>query len=476
MCFIAVKPFAQGAHRYAAAALWCALGCMAIAQAQPTSRFALSAEMAVPANAAVVRVKLPLEVLAGLHSSQGEDFRVVNGNDAMLPFAIVAAPASQVGAVPVMQAFKGYPIYEQAALGQATPALRIIENNGQRLVELSGATAPVQQRLRGLLYDTRGVQASVRSIAIRGDLPPNELLHVTLMRSHDLKDWQAVAVQQPLFQFEEGGPGNSRIRLQAPLSLKDQYLRLSWDDGEPFPEAEIGLELAPAQTPRPPDVWPLGQALKQGEDFAEWALPAGYAVQALRVQSQADNSLMPVRILTREHDGLPWRMVANTVVYRLPAQQEDAPTMAERRNPALPLAGSLASQLRIEAADGYVLAGQALELALEYTPMSAVFVASGQGPFRLLAGADAVQSLRLPISTVMPGYQAGMEERLPEAQVLFVQHVPQPEVPAQSWLAAWLNQRTLLWAVLIGAVVVLGALALNVLRSTAAGAGDTKRQ
>lgn len=479
---VVVHSFTPVACRVLAIVLGGALGFIGPSQAQPASRFALSAELAVPANAAVVRVSVPTEVLAGLHSSQGDDLRVVNGNDAMLPFAIMAEQASPLAAAPV-QTLPGYPIYAHAALARETPSLRITEQDGQRLVELGGAAAPLpQQRLRGLLYDTRAVEEPVRSIVIRGDLPRNELLHASLMSSRDLKDWQPVALRQPLFQFDDEGPGNSRIRLPAPLSLKDQYLRLSWTDTEQFPEAAIGLEFEPAVLERAPDAWPLGPPVRQGEDFAEWLLPSGYAVQALRLHSQADNSLMPVRILTRERDDQPWRTVTHTVVYHLPAQApgpasaaaginmavDTASDTAQRRNPALPLAsmaGRLAKQLRIEAEHGFSLASNPIELALDYTPMQLVFVASGQGPYRLLAGAGEVPAMRLPLSTVMPGYQPGLEQRLPEAQLVAVHSLSPAATQSTAWMAAWLNQRMLLWAVLLAAVLVLGAIAVSLLRA-----------
>lgn len=459
----------RGPGRYAALFVCAALGLVLPAQAQPVSRFALSADLAVPASASVVRMSVPTGVLAGLHSQQGDDIRLVNGVDAMLPFAITAEPGAQQAPAPT-QLLRGYRIEAPAALAQQTPSLRIIENDGRRLVELGGSEPPLtQQRLRGLLYDTRAVDKPVQSIQIRGELPRNELLQVTLMSSRDLKDWYPVAQPQPLFQFDDEGPGNKRIRLNAPLSLKDQYLRLSWADSVQFPEVDLALEFEAETAARVPDYWPLGPAVKQGDTFAEWRLPAGYAVQALRLQSQAANSLLPVRILTREGDEQAWRMVAHTVVYSLPAQTAEATSAAQAQsNAALAVADSLSRQLRIEVGQGYSLAHNPIEAGLEYTPMQVVFVASGPGPFRLLAGADAVPPMRLPLTTVMPGYQPGMEHRLPEAQVLAVSQVVQPEAPSAGFVSRWLNQKLLLWGILILAVCVLAVIALSVLRASQA--------
>ncbi|THJ34973.1 DUF3999 domain-containing protein [Lampropedia aestuarii] len=459
----------QNAGRYAVFFVCAVLACVWQAQAQPVSRFALSADLAMPASASVVRMSVPTEVLAGMHSQQGDDLRLVNGVDAMLPFAITAELGAVQAPAPT-QVLRGYRIEAPAALAQQTPSLRIIENDGRRLVELGASeSAQPQQRLRGLLFDTRAVDKPVQSIEIRGELPRNELLQVTLMGSRDLKDWYPVAQPQPLFQFDDEGPGNSRIRLNASQSLKGQYLRLSWADSVQFPEVDLALEFEAETAAREPDYWPLGPAVKQGDTFAEWLLPAGYAVQGLRLQSRTANSLLPVRILTRERDEQPWRMVGNTVVYSLPAQAAEANGAAQpQSNAALAVAHSLSRQLRIEVDQGFSLAHNPIEAGLEYTPMQVVFVASGPGPFRLLAGADAVPPMRLPLTTVMPGYQPGMEHRLPEAQVLAVTPVVQPEAPSAGFVSRWLNQKLLLWGILILAVCVLAAIALSVLRTSQA--------
>ncbi|WP_158291787.1 DUF3999 family protein [Lampropedia puyangensis] len=454
------------------------------AQAQPASRFAWSAELVMPAHASMVRASVPVAVLAGLHSDQGDDLRVVNGSGAMLPFAFVEEKTGQVPTPAPAKVFKGYPLYAPAALAQQTPALRIIERDGERMVELAGASSPASaqaqeaQALRGLLYDTREVSGAVRSLSIRGDFPRNTLLQVSVMSSHDLKNWHLVAQAQPLFQFDENGPVNSRIRLETPLQLQGQYLRLSWDNGASLAEALIELEFEPAVAPLPPQTWPLGTPSKQAEDFMQWSLPSRHAVQALRLQAVGANTLLPVRILTRNSENTPWRWVADTVVYQLADTNVD-PTgpafasMASQSNPSLPLHAALGSQLRIEPANGYTLANNPIQVALDYSPMQVVFVATGEAPFQLLGGADGVQPMRLPLSTVMPGYQAGMENRLPEAQVLAVQGSAQT-LQGPGLRQKWWNQRILLWVILGAAVLVLGAIALNVLRATAAPPPDVR--
>ena len=67
-------------------------------------------------------------------------------------------------------------------------------------------------------------------------------------------------------------------------------------------------------------------------------------------------------------------MVATSVVYRLAGADGVANV-----NPSQPLPYALEREVRVEAQPGYKLSGVPLILALEYPPLHALFVATGQG-------------------------------------------------------------------------------------------------
>ena len=88
----------------------------------------------------------------------------------------------------------------------------------------------------------------------------------------------------------------------------------------------------------------------------------------------------------RARAGEPWR-VASSVVYRLVGADGVA-----NINPSQPLAYALEREVRVEAQPGYKLSGVPLTLTLEYPPLHALFVATGQGLFTIASGKAGLAS------------------------------------------------------------------------------------
>ena len=171
---------------------------------------------------------------------------------------------------------------------------------------------------------------------------------------------------------------------------------------------------------------------------------------------------MPVRVLTRSRSGDPWRTVANTVVYRLASGNA-----AQSINPSVPMSSPLESLVRVEALRGYNLTGVPITLALEFAPLNVLFIATGDGPFTIATGNTSAQSTAVPVTTLMPNYQNGGEFALPvlTATVSVNQQPAKPRAAAEIFGVAT-QKSFLLWGVLGLAVVVLGGLAVSLLRTS----------
>ena len=125
--------------------------------------------------------------------------------------------------------------------------------------------------------------------------------------------------------------------------------------------------------------------------------------------------------------------------------------------------------MRVEALRGYNLAGVPLTLALEYPPLDLLFVATGAGPFTIASGSASTgaQSTAIPVATLLPDYKPGAEFALPKlvANVSANQKPAKPDAATQ-WTEITSQKSFWLWGVLGLAVVVLGGLALSLLRPT----------
>ena len=108
-----------------------------------------------------------------------------------------------------------------------------------------------------------------------------------------------------------------------------------------------------------------------------------------------------------------------------------------------------------------------MTLALEHAPLHVLFVATGDGPFTIATGNTSAQSTAVPVTTLMPNYQSGSEFALPvlAATVSASQPPTRPSAAAEIFGVAT-QKSFVLWGVLGLAVIVLGGLAVSLLRTS----------
>ena len=442
-----------------------------IAFAQSAGDFTTRAEVAAPAGAAIVRAALPAASIAALRSATGGDLRVFNGSGVSLPHAVIDASTEAVAVTDAPgQRLLALPIYASTtATTSGAPTLRIEEGPNRRVIEYSStkATAATKQEPRGLLFDARKIEAEIRAVEIEGTLPNATIVKVSLDISADLKSWRTLVSDAPVFDFGTDatgvGPSNRRIALPVAQTFKDQYVRLT--SNLPGGPQIVALKAIGAGSVKavPPTTITQGAPVINADNAAEWTIATGFRATGLRLQTTANNALMPVRILTRARAGDPWRPVASTVVFRLAGTSG-----TDSINPSIPIHSTLASQLRVEALRGYSLTGVPLTLALEYPPLQVLFIATGGGPFAIATGKAGLETAALPVATLMPNYAPGAEFATPLLQATSIavdSKSPTSGHSAWDWLSELFNRSTLLWGVLGLAVVVLGGLAVSLLRA-----------
>ena len=435
--------------------------------AQSANDFATRADVVAPPGATIVRAALPAASIAALRGANGGDLRVFNASGVSLPHALIDASAEAVKRADAPgQRLVAMPIYASTTSTTAgAPTLRIEEGPNQRVIEYSAtkATSTTKQEPRGLLFDTRKVDAEVRAVELEGVLPNATIVKVSIDISADLKSWRTLVSDAPVFDFGSDGPRNRRITLPATQSVKDQYVRLTSDllgGTQIVAMTTVGAGLA--QAVQHTNIT-LGAPVITADSAVEWTHSSGFRTSALRLQTTANNTLMPVRLLTRARAGDPWLPVASTVVYRLAGTSG-----ADGVNPSLPINAALASQVRVEALRGYSLTGVPLTLALEYPPLQVLFIATGDGPFSIATGKAGLETASLPVATLMPNYAIGAEFATPLLAATNVTVDTQPRTAGQSVkdsLNNLFNRSAALWAVLGVAVAVLAGLAISLLRS-----------
>jgi hypothetical protein len=110
-------------------------------------------------------------------------------------------------------------------------------------------------------------------------------------------------------------------------------------------------------------------------------------------------------------------------------------------------------------------------LRLGWTPASMVFVAGGRPPYTLAFGRTGVRPARVGLHQVAPGFSVGELAGLVAARPgnLVQQRPPGQAMDAVASSSSG-NKRGWLWALLVGGVVALGAMAWHLFRQLKSGA------
>jgi len=450
-------------------------GAMA-ADAPTPSDFAWRATLAVPAGASAARITLPAEAMLRLQSRDARDVRVFNADGEAVALSMVApagstsSPAVQTGRYPALPLF--------SATGGKRPGRNSVQvqldQNGQQgsvwvrfdgRTDAPGTAEPASTRLPSVLFDTRADKQTIDALTLQADFPANALVHFSLASSTDLAHWTPVVLKGPLFRFDGAdAPSNQTLALQQPLPLEGRYLRLSWDGQTPVQVQHMVGSVAATWTPPPRVRAALAPGVAEGNASLTWSLDFATPLAALHLSTSRDNALVPVRILGRNDAAQPWRLLAQTAVYRLGTAGQPS------TNPAVSLGGVSVRWLRVEATQGMALPTADLQATLEFEPLQWVFLITGKPPFELVAG-HARSTPSAINSAVLASAMTAKLEDLPSASIASVrlQTASAADSNIQRWLPAGTEQRSVaLWAVLLVGVLVLGGVAYTLLRQLSA--------
>ena len=429
--------------------------------------FAWRAPLEVPAGASLARTELSAQALLRLQSRDARDLRVFNAAGEALPFALMEpVRATPAPAAPRTAAYPALPLFSPSPGARQTKGSMQVRIDGanQRSVwvQMDGTDAAGAPKLDSVLFATKDEHQLLSGLDVQSVLPPNTPVRMLASSSADLAQWTALPVRGRLYRFDgAGAPVNMTLEFEQPVKLEGRYLRLDWSGQDGVSVSGVaGVVATTAQPPvRVRGELPAPQAA--GSGAVEIATGFLTPIAGLALSTPRSNALLPVRILGRNDASQPWRLLAQTVVYRL------GPAGTEAINPSVALHGASASRLRIESTNGADLATAPLQASAEFEPLRLVFVATGTGPFEIAAGRANTTPAALPLATIAGTLGSRKIEDLPTATVGAA--VIQAKAGAGALERWWPgdegpNKKTLLWAVLLAGVLLLAAVAWSLLR------------
>ena len=431
--------------------------------ADKAADFAVRFTVQTVPDASLQRLVLPREAMAVLQTADAADVRLFNGKGLSVPLAqiplrnvTIASPSREWPIYPVMATPQ-----QQHNLGNLSLRIeKTADRSVVRVIEGADTQAAAATRQIATLVDTRTIKGPLAELTVDAELSPGEPVTLTVAASKDLKIWRTLAQDVPVFRFGAAadGPGSMRVPLSG-VRLEDEYLRIGWPPGAAF--SLRGVRITPASSAAAPQRLPVPLiAQPDGGGFVV-ALPFATPLQALDIRPADPNTLVPVRLSGRSVRGEPWRPLATGVVYRIRSKG------TESLGPPIEMNGVSVRELRIEPATGVPGFSATPHVRALLAPREWVFVASGSPPFTLAAGRAGAGTTQLPLSSLIPGYTAGAEHALPMARVDATSLIRQPPGKLSrisQALGAPSARSLVLWAALIGGVLVLGGVAWAVMR------------
>lgn len=460
----------------AALALGCSLGALA-ANGSPVRlpEFAWRAALQTPADAALVRVELPAPALGALQSRNHTDIRVFDNVGEALPLALLPAPAS-AAAETEGASVRALPLRQSSAQGGGMTApveLRSAGKGGVQHMQVQwDATTSTGNGMQAALLDLRAVQGTVSALELDISLPDNSPVHVQASMGKTLQQWQHLPTTGPLYRFAGAdAPRNTRLQFTTAQALHDHFVLLQWPaNAEVQVQAVRPRLVAAAAAPAVVEVGlPTGEPAPNGQGL-EWTLPPGAQVQSVLWRLPSPNQLRTFALQGRRASNPAgsaspaWEPLGSVVVYHLVQDGE----VRQNGPHTLPPGAWKALRLRDWPA-GSSPAPESLQASLQLQPVRLAFLANGQGPYTLAVGRADTPAAALPLAT-LANAAATPPERWPLATVGATVSVP--TMQAKRFADRWRyfledsKARTgFLWLVLAAAVLALGAVALQLLRS-----------
>jgi hypothetical protein len=431
-----------------------AFAACASALAETPADYAYRIPLAVPADAAFVRVALPADVYERAVRADLGDVRVFDARGAPVAFAFLPPP--QAAREPAGTASLAlFPLRVDAASDLRDVAITIRKDGARASVDIATRDGrPVApQRLAGYLVDASEVAQPIDALLLQLVPGGNVTTRVRLEASDDLSSWRTVAADAALIDVEYAGRRLVRNRVELPRT-RAKYLRVSWAASQPAPEldgasAEYGERLA-----EPARQWRSVAGVAVGGKPGEFAFDVDGAFPADRatlVLAQV-NTVAPAHLLARASASDEWRAAGSGVFYRLRHPNGDV------ENAPIAVSGPARRHWLVRV-DPRAAIAEPPQLSLGWHPHVIVFAARGSAPFVLAYGRAASKPAALAIDTLVPGYDRATfdAERLPAATAGAVA-VSAGDAALREPIAF---DRWALWAVLAAAALMLAWMAVR---------------
>lgn len=423
--------------------------------------FAYALPLQVQGQSSLYQTTLPISVYQNTARSDLGDLRVFNAQGEVVPYMLLT-PTSEAAVQTTQSPLPFFPLKGKSSTDMDSLHLHFQRNAAGTLIDLDthpGKTTSTP--LYGYLIDASALKQSVHALDLElGAGSDDFATAIDLESSDDLKHWQSVLQNSPLIDLRYNGHRLQQTHLEFP-ALHSNYLRLRWDTGSAAPMLHGVQATSAAQHNDAPLSWtPAIQGQKLDGKAIEYQFDAGahLPLQRIRLTLPQTNTVVQATLLSKARPEDTWQTSGNVMLYRL--QHDGLPLT----NPDVPLRSTHRYWLlRIDEKGGGLGAGVP-EMQIGWQPHQLQFIARGEPPFLLAYGNRDIRAAEFNLQNVlaMPGQGStalAPQPAIPGAQIISggEAHLLPPPTPLP-----W--KKWILWFILAAAVLLLGWMALRLIK------------
>ena len=423
---------------------------------QAPADFAFRAPLTLQSAEAIHRVTVPTDVYREARADLA-DLRVFNAKGESLPLAF-AGPQPTVRTSPEGVALAQFPVFAPASpKSEARFDVTVRARPDGTLVSVQDRTKSRAVRTpAAYLLDASQLKEPLRALRFDWETAPgSEVVKVNVESSEDLREWRSVAARAPLVRVEHAG--QSLVQREVDLrSHQARYYRVTWEGG-PFTLRSVHAEPVRSVKPavRPSMVVRPKEIARDGR--ITYDIGARLPVEAVRAVFAEQNTVAPYRIEARDTESAAWGGVASATFHRVVRDG------VELVSTPLEVGRQPARYWRLEPTNPASVPPTPPLLEVHWRPADLVFVARGQPPFELAFGNRDAQPSVVVVSQLIPRYEPYAEWKVPAANVGESRRV-RAEQRWQKVVGDASPRRVALWGILFIAVLILGFMAVRLLR------------
>ncbi|MEO8670665.1 MAG: DUF3999 domain-containing protein [Tahibacter sp.] len=422
------------------------------------------------------RVMLTPEIYAAAQDPMLADIQVFNAAGVAMPTALLGpeAPLARSDAVQEVS-LRWFPLPVPTGTDEAAAwemhTQRDARGRVSRVdVTVRDAAAPAPRPGSAMLLDLSQIREPIAALHFEWQIPTEPFnTEFSLEESDDLTHWRRLRDNYTLAELVDGRSesqrGGSLRRDTMRINRRSApFLRLTPLQGD----AHIAITSIRAELPQAPAApqWEWidldgRSVVEQKRTYYEYTLPARVPVQQLDVIAASANSAVEWNVRSRENERAVWQFRAGPWMgYQVSAGGHD-----EHSIPQSLVTATRDRIWRVEAAQPVA---QTPHLRLGYRPEVLVFLAQGDGPYSVAAGSARARRIDAPLPALIadlrtqrrddwqpyPAYP-DVAKVLAGSAALTPAPIPPKPVDWKSWL---------LWGLLVGATLIVGGMALSLLK------------